>query len=271
MKAIMFMGFILGKCTSFNKNIVRDWVVNKYIPLNKHNNEWWYNPVIHSFGNTGNLGKIHAKLAPYITKTIDVTAYSGRDVRSEVSDLVSKRIEETNNTVLCLDFGCGVGISSIALDNSLKNRFSNSQVYGLDTSNEMLCNKRDKNNSIIFVNSNVVKKPLGHLNGKVDAITIMFLLHECPRRAHYRILDSAHELLKPDGIIVIADISETYVPSIGMLLGEPYVLDYQETFRHTLNDVLKSEKFVNVDSLFMENWIDGHLQVTILRKNSEYK
>lgn len=269
MKAITFLPFILGKCTSFN-NIVRNWVIHKYIPLHKQNDEWWYNPVIHSFGNTGNLGKIHAKLAPYITKTIDKTAYSGRDVRYEISDLVSKRIEEKNETVLCLDFGCGVGISSTALDSSLKNNLNNSQVYGIDTSNEMLSNKQD-NNSIIFVNSNVAKKPLRHLNGKVDAITVMFLLHECPRQAHYNILESAHELLKPDGIIAIADISETYVPSIGMLLGEPYVLDYQETFRHTLNDVLQSEKFMDVDGFFMKNWIDGHLQVTILRKNSKNK
>lgn len=47
--------------------------------------EYWYNPSIHTFGNIGVLGALHAALAPIATKIIDVAAYDGQDVRSMVS------------------------------------------------------------------------------------------------------------------------------------------------------------------------------------------
>jgi hypothetical protein len=47
--------------------------------------EYWYNPSIHTFGNIGVLGALHAALAPITTKIIDVLAYDGQDVRSMVS------------------------------------------------------------------------------------------------------------------------------------------------------------------------------------------
>lgn len=47
--------------------------------------EYWYNPTIHTFGNVGVLGALHAALAPISTKIIDVVAYDGQDIRSMVS------------------------------------------------------------------------------------------------------------------------------------------------------------------------------------------
>ena len=49
--------------------------------------EYWFNPNIHSFGNIGFLGSIHALLAPLSTKVIDVLAYDGDDIRNRVSTL----------------------------------------------------------------------------------------------------------------------------------------------------------------------------------------
>ena len=50
-----------------------------------YEDEYWYNPTIHNFGNIGFLGTIHAVLAPVSTKVIDVLAYDGENIRSKVS------------------------------------------------------------------------------------------------------------------------------------------------------------------------------------------
>ena len=63
-----------------------------------------FDPRIHSLGNTGFRGKLHAKMAPFFTKAIDVIAYGGVDVRTQEV----KRYE--NKTIL--DFGCGTGFST---------------------------------------------------------------------------------------------------------------------------------------------------------------
>jgi len=47
--------------------------------------EYWFDKRIHTFGNVGLGGAIHAAMAPIATKIIDIKAYDGIDVRSEVS------------------------------------------------------------------------------------------------------------------------------------------------------------------------------------------
>ena len=51
-----------------------------------YEDEYWYDPRIHNFGNVGFLGAIHAVLAPISTKVIDELAYDGQDIRSIVSE-----------------------------------------------------------------------------------------------------------------------------------------------------------------------------------------
>ena len=46
--------------------------------------EYWFDSRIHTFGNTGFLGALHAAMAPLSTKVIDMVAYDGQDVRAEV-------------------------------------------------------------------------------------------------------------------------------------------------------------------------------------------
>lgn len=46
--------------------------------------QYWYNPTIHTFGNIGFFGGLHAAMAPLSTKIIDNVAYDGEDVRSTV-------------------------------------------------------------------------------------------------------------------------------------------------------------------------------------------
>ena len=61
----------------------------------------WKDPRIHSLGNHGILGNMHAHAAPHITNLIDQKAYCGQNVR--------KLLHNTNDVV---DLGCGVGLST---------------------------------------------------------------------------------------------------------------------------------------------------------------
>ena len=47
--------------------------------------EYWFNPAIHTLGNTGFMGAVHAAVAPVATKLIDYLAYRGVNVRTSVS------------------------------------------------------------------------------------------------------------------------------------------------------------------------------------------
>ena len=51
---------------------------------NEREDEYWYDQRIHTLGNIGLSGAIHAALAPVSTKIIDVKAYDGIDVRGKV-------------------------------------------------------------------------------------------------------------------------------------------------------------------------------------------
>lgn len=262
---ILMLTIIPCMVTGFN---FRGWMMTKYIPKHSTQDEWWNNSVIHSFGNTGVGGKFHAHLAPHVTHMIDNKAYDGTNIRREISDHVVSKIQN-RNSVIAMDFGCGVGISTKELDRSLGNKFQHHQVYGVDTSPEMIAKAREITpTSIIYVNDNAATSPLSHLAGKVDMITIYFLMHEAPRLGHYHVLESAHKLLRDQGIVVIADISMSYKPSLMMLLGEPYILHYQQTFEDTIDQVIKSTKFKQLkdDELFTE-WIQDHVEVTVLRKD----
>lgn len=46
---------------------------------------YWYNPQIHSLGNVGILGALHAALGALSSHVIDNVAYDGIDMRFEVS------------------------------------------------------------------------------------------------------------------------------------------------------------------------------------------
>lgn len=59
----------------------KKWGVDK-----DHEEEYWFNEKIHTLGNTGVMGGLHAAIAPAATKMIDALAYKGVDVRSMVSE-----------------------------------------------------------------------------------------------------------------------------------------------------------------------------------------
>jgi hypothetical protein len=53
-----------------------------------HPEEYWFDHRIHTLGNHGFGGAVHAALAPFSTKIIDLAAYHGEDVRLKVGNHV---------------------------------------------------------------------------------------------------------------------------------------------------------------------------------------
>lgn len=95
--------------------------------------EYWYNPIIHTFGNTGFFGGLHAAVAPLFTKVIDISAYDGQPVREAIARDLRRIVGKSNARVV--DLCCGVGISTRALQCS----FSDAEtLVGIDTSPQMI-------------------------------------------------------------------------------------------------------------------------------------
>ena len=186
-----------------------------------------FNPNIHSLGNTGFSGAVHAEFAPIFTKIIDIRAYNGRNIRQEIIDKLenegTKGTKGTKNKIL--DLCCGVGISTAQ--------------YGIDTSPQMIKKAKrlfpDKKflveNAENFWKSN-------HLDFFLDVnvVTCMFAFHEMPEYAHEIIINNSLRLASKE--VIIVDLSPEYKSSKLMRDGEPYILDYQKTIEKTMNKYL---------------------------------
>jgi SAM-dependent methyltransferase len=161
---------------------------------------YYYNPCIHNLGNIGPLGALHAMLAPFFTKMIDVNAYNNVNFREKVWTSI-------DDTYKVVDFCCGTGFSTKI--NSL----------GIDTSDEMLNVAKSCNSRGYYIKANA--ETYGQRD-ECDVVTCMFAFHEMPPEAHRRI------------IFIIVDISTSYTPTDMMLLGEPYIEEYIKTIDQTL-------------------------------------
>lgn len=95
--------------------------------------EYWFHPAIHTFGNSGLFGGLHAAVAPLFTKVIDVSAYDGKPVREAIARDLRRIVGKPNARVA--DLCCGVGISTRALQGAFHDAET---VVGVDTSPQML-------------------------------------------------------------------------------------------------------------------------------------
>lgn len=184
------------------------------------NTPYYYNPKIHSLGNIGIGGKLHANFAYTSTKLIDIIRYNGRNIRKEIYQ------PYLNKNKSILDLCCGVGLSTPP-----------GQI-GIDTSYEMI-NVAKKNAKIANKNTNFYFGNAESFRPKksIDIVTCMFAFHEMPNYAHIRIIQNALILAKEEFIIV--DIAPNYKnkkpPNI-MLEGEPYLINYLNTIEDILYD-----------------------------------
>jgi len=251
---------------------LRNEILNTEIPCMY---EYWSRPDIHTFGNMGLGGAIHAAMAPFATFMIDVKAYGGQDVRKMISEELRVKIDKTGARVC--DLCCGVGMSTRALGTAFHDA---DLIVGVDTSPEMISMAKAISDHEQAVGSAVSKhnEGLKNLLGQkykalteamtvIDTepypdrrhfeatyslanaentdlpeeafhlVTIMYAFHEVPKEARSRIIQEARRLLKVGGTLAVVDISPTYTPSKYMLAGEPFVIEYQQNIDEQLASV----------------------------------
>jgi len=238
---------------------------------NDETSEYWFNNKIHTFGNTGFFGGLHAAMAPLATKMIDELAYHGMDARFQIAKKICKSIKIKEARIL--DLCCGVGLSTRALQKA----FPDAAVVGLDTSPEMIAMARFLTRHIeemaeamqrfftlarpIIPHLTKTKLLMGDIvqraktatsyvmgnaqrtlfpDKSFDLVTIMYAFHEAPKHGRYLMLREARRLLANGGRLAVVDICPTYKPSPTMLAGEPYVIEYQ---KNIMNQILNMKGF----------------------------
>ena len=170
--------------------------------------EYWNHPNIHNLGN----GWKQALLSPVATKVIDIVSYNNEDVRNTIRyNFLSK---DEKNVDLC----CGTGFSTT--ENGV----------GVDTSNAMISVAKLVHPSKKFYIGN--SESFGS-DKEYDTSSIFFSLHEVPQNGRIRILENALRISKKR--ILICDISpKKKIPDL-MLVGEPYIKEYQDNIHEDLN------------------------------------
>jgi len=262
---------------------------------NSHEAEYWFDNRIHTLGNAGFMGALHAAIAPLSTKLIDQIAYGGVDIRKQVAKELYFLVGKAKARVV--DLCCGVGISTRALSDVFHDAET---VMGIDTSAEMvamadfltghlttvkplwgvrpLATKISNGYGIVkeqglklkaaarrgfasFKQGNAedTKLPENHY----DLVTVMYAFHEAPKAGRDKILREAKRLLQPGGTLAVIDICTDYVPSEQMLKGEPYVLEYQENIKDQLDNA-HGFRLADYKSL-----VQGHVGMWILKRTAK--
>jgi SAM-dependent methyltransferase len=182
------------------------------------------NKKIHTLRNTGASGNLHAMRAPFtvhmkqykVDFASTVPSSDGKNIRKEVYDCLDGSV---------LDMCCGTGFST------------KPGSVGIDTSLEMLRFSKLFNPGSEYCYGNA--ETFGS-NEEFDTVSIMFSCHEMPSHAHLNIIRNAIRVARKK--VVIVDISPDYHPTTAMLSGEPYLLDYLNTFQKTMDNIVWKEE-----------------------------
>jgi ubiquinone/menaquinone biosynthesis C-methylase UbiE len=173
-----------------------------------------------------------------------------------------------------VDLCCGVGFSTRALKLAFKE--SAAEIVGVDTSSEMVAMAKFITSHIQairpyfgirrqhclketeFTMANAENTNLK--TGSYDLVTVMYAMHEAPKEGRSAILKEARRLLKTGGTLAVVDISTDYQPSPSMLMGEPYVQEYQANIHYQL------KQFAGFNQVRYETLIPNHLGMWTLRR-----
>lgn len=172
-----------------------------------------YNPTIHTIGNHGFMGRIHAEISPLFIGFTERVLYND-NVRQRI-------IDEAGADKSILDIGCGVGFSTSNTEGSV----------GIDTSEPMIAKART-----LFPDKTFAVGHGEHWNAEkeFDVVSAMFCFHEIPQESRIKMVEKCLSYSRET--VVIVDISPNYIPNKHMLAGEPYLLDYLENIRSDLID-----------------------------------
>jgi ubiquinone/menaquinone biosynthesis C-methylase UbiE len=237
--------------------------------------EYWEDPRIHTLGNSGVLGALHAGMAPLFTGMIDVLAHDMRQpggVRAATAETLAALPPPATYGMrgggAIVDLCCGIGASTRVMQEA----FPAARVVGVDASDAMLRVARNYERlgrrllakgkeEIEYATGNAEKTGLPVAS--FDIATCFYGFHEVPHRGRQEILNEMQRLLIPGGYVAILDISPSFTPSHSMLAGEPYILEYQANITEQLQQV-KGLVFWKTVEL-----VAGQVSLWILKKSSE--
>ena len=156
-----------------------------------------------------------------------------------------------------LDVATGTGRTLKQLRSSLPD----TELTGIDLSSSYLKQASKYLNNgehelVQLIQGNAEKMPF--LNDSFHAITCVFLFHELPNQARQNVIAECARILKPNGILVIADSIQMtdsakftqVLENFHRIFHEPYYRDY---IRDDIDRRLEDEGFTSIvsDSYFM--------------------
>jgi ubiquinone/menaquinone biosynthesis C-methylase UbiE len=167
---------------------------------------------------------VHSRIWP------EAGAQGDAKLRQSYHDIIKAQIVNEPRDII--DLGCGVGMSSFALQNI----YPQAKITGVDLSPYFLAvaqyQSQQKNHQINWVHG--AAESTGLPSASFDLVSICLVCHELPQTATKQIFSEARRLLKPSGHLAMMDMnpqSEIYAkmpPYILTLLKstEPYLDQY---------------------------------------------
>ena len=207
--------------------------------------KYYYDPRIHNFGNVGLGGQLHSLLAPYATRMIDNKCYNSVNIRQLILSKYNQEFYKNYEKLpKIIDLCCGTGTSTYT------------NQLGIDTSEAMINKAITSKTNTKFIIGNA--ENYGQ-EDEFDTATLMFAFHEMPNYAHHKIIKNAKKITKHD--IIIMDIDPKYSPSVLMLSGEPYLLNY----KNTIHKILTQHQFSYIE------YIPNHVGLWYYSHNQDSK
>ena len=74
-----------------------------------------------------------------------------------------------------------------------------------------------------------------------NAATVFYLLHEAPKQGRIDVIRNAIRIAA-DAVIIV-DISPSYAPSMLMLTGEPFIMDYLASIDTEVREICEDEGY----------------------------
>lgn len=173
-------------------------------------------------GNTGHMGRMHARSLPLVWALIHTLAFRGVDVRGRALTLANVRFNDS-----VLDLGCSTGEMTRAA------RRRGARVVGLDTSLEMLSTARLLTPGSWLSSRNVrydvANVALARELPQTSHVTAAFLFHEMPASARIRLLVT---VLATPSTLCVVDISPDTATRASPVTGdEPFLGGYRRFFQ----------------------------------------
>jgi ubiquinone/menaquinone biosynthesis C-methylase UbiE len=152
-------------------------------------------------------------------------------------------------------FGLAANRVSDSYKNAMDKRRSSSSSSGIAATKY---NSFFKSTKFALRNAEDTKLP----DKSFDLVTVMYAFHEAPLQGRDKILKEARRLLTTGGTLAVVDISTDYVPSASMLLGEPYVQEYQKNIHRQLGT------FRGFERARYQEIVPHHLGMWTLKRSS---